>query len=224
MAAIQKTFAGGKSLAKLHTALSFGAYNKAYKPNRTDFDWISRDEIEVDKYVNDPLCGGTFTASFFSNLMEGVKSCHTPSMMTAMNRDVPIYMYCGSEDPAVKARKAHMDLYAFNLGTLGAMAKGSVDFDAAAAQAAADNLVALTSVNQMAYWLPGTSNADMEGTRALPAIWAEGSDVGDKAKALVDAAMAMQAGAGSLDGVRGAMGAVGGACGGCHKAYRAPDS
>ena len=105
VAAIQKTLAGGKSLAKLHTALSFGAYNKAYKPNRTAFDWISRDDSEVDKYVNDPLCGGTFTASFFSNLLDGVKSTHNPSMMTAMNRDLPVLMFCGNEDPVVGLEK-----------------------------------------------------------------------------------------------------------------------
>lgn len=117
-----------------------------------------------------------------------------------------------------------MDLYNFNLAIIGNMAKGAVDFDAAAAQSAADNLASLTSLNQMSYWLPGTSNADMEGTRALPAIWAEGSDVGDKAKELAEAAVAMQAAAGTLDGLRGGMKALGAACGGCHKAYRAPDS
>ena len=124
---------------------------------------------------------------------------------------------------AAKARQAQMQLQAFNLGTLGAMAKGAVPFDAVAAQAAADNLVSLSSMNQMGYWLPGSSNADMEGTKALPAIWADGSDVGAKAKALADAAMAMQAAAGSLEGVQGAIGAVGGACGACHKAYRQPN-
>lgn len=125
---------------------------------------------------------------------------------------------------AAKARQAQMQLQAFNLGILGAMAKGATPFDAGAAQAAADNLVALSSMNQMSYWLRGSSNADMEGTKALPAIWAEGSDVGAKAKGLADAALAMQAAAGSLEGIQGAIGAVGGACGACHKAYRQSDS
>jgi len=128
------------------------------------------------------------------------------------------------EGAAIKARQAQMQLYAYNIGTLGAMAKGAVAFDAGAAQAAADNLAALATLNQMSYWLPGTSTADMEGTKALPAIWQNGADVGNKAKGLVEATMAMQAAAGSLEGVQGAIGALGGACGACHKAYRQSDS
>jgi cytochrome c556 len=125
------------------------------------------------------------------------------------------------QDPltaAVKARQSHMQLYAFNLGQLGAMAQGAVAFDAGAAQAAADNLVALTSLNQMAYWLPGTEAGAVEGSRAKPELWSnfDMAIVG----AMGEAALAMQAAAGTLEGVQGAMGALGGACGACHEAYR----
>ena len=48
-----------------------GPYNGAFKPNRTPFDWLSRDEAEVDKYVADELCGRTATSSFFVDLGGG---------------------------------------------------------------------------------------------------------------------------------------------------------
>ena len=51
---------------------------------------------------------------------------------------------------AVKARQATMQLYAFNLGILGNMAKGSMDYNADVATEAAGNLVKLSSQNQMA--------------------------------------------------------------------------
>ena len=130
------------------------------------------------------------------------------------------------QDPlagAVAARHAHMDLYAFNLGTLGGMAQSAIPFDAAAAQAAADNLVYLTSINQTAYWLPGTEAGAVEGSRAKPELWANISDAIAKGEALGAAALVMQASAGTLEGVQGAIGGVGGSCGACHEAYRVPN-
>lgn len=122
---------------------------------------------------------------------------------------------------AIKARQAHMQLYAFNLGTLGGMAQGKIDYDADAASAAASNLAALAHLNGRAYWVPGSDNASVDGTKALPAIWADGSDIGAKAAALVEAADAMNAAAGQgLEALQAAMGPLGGACGGCHQSYR----
>ena len=128
------------------------------------------------------------------------------------------------QDPlaaAVKARQAHMGLYAFNLGTLGGMAQDAIPYDAAAAQAAADNLVALTGINQMAYWPAGTAVGEVEGTRAKPELWANMEEVMADSEALTTAALAMQAAAGTgLDALKAAMGPLGGACGECHEEFR----
>lgn len=124
---------------------------------------------------------------------------------------------------AVKARKAQMQLYSFNLGLLGGMAKGEVDYDADAASAAAANLAALSQLDQSRFWPQGSDNATLgaDATRALPAIWEAGSTAGEKGMAFVTAATAMeQAAGGGLDSLRGAMGAVGRSCGGCHESYR----
>ena len=125
-------------------------------------------------------------------------------------------------DGAVVARKSVMQLRAFNIGQLAGMAKGDLPYDATAAQAAADNIVMMAGINMMAMWPPGSDNGSITGTNALPAIWADGSDIGDKGKALIAAAAAMQMAAGTdLAALQGAMAALGGACGGCHKEYRA---
>ena len=122
---------------------------------------------------------------------------------------------------AIAARQSHMQLYQFNLGVLGGMARGNVDYDAAAASAAADNLVALTSMSQAGYWLPDSDTGSAENTRALAAIWENFTDVIAKVGATSQAAVAMQAAAGTdLASLQAAMNALGGACGACHKAYR----
>jgi len=127
-------------------------------------------------------------------------------------------------NPAVKARQAVMQLNAFNLGILGAMAKGAMDYDAAAAQGAADNLVALAALDTSAMWVPGTDDMSIDGTRALPTLWDNLPDVMAKGTALSQAAQGMADAAGTdLASLQAAMGPLGAACGGCHKAYRAPE-
>lgn len=129
------------------------------------------------------------------------------------------------KNPAVEARQSLMHLLAFNIGTLGAMAKGQMEYDAEAASAAASNLATLATVNQMAMWPEGTDNASIEGTAALPAIWEEGSDIGAKVTALQEATAALASTAGDgLEAVQAGMGPVGAACGACHKAYRASNN
>lgn len=126
-------------------------------------------------------------------------------------------------EAAVRARKAQMQLYAFNVGILAGMAQGNRPYDAAEAQEAADNLVALAALSKTIQWPAGSDNGAMADTRALPAIWANPDDFAAKYEALGAGAAAMAAVAGTgVDAVRGALGGIGGACSACHSAYRAP--
>ena len=126
-------------------------------------------------------------------------------------------------NPAVTARKAHMQLYQHIVATLFGMAKGDIDYDADAASAAANNLAALSTLSQRGYWTPGTDNEALgDATRALPAIWQEGSKAAEIGGQLAEAAASLAAVAGDgLEALGPALGPVGGACNACHKDYRA---
>lgn len=127
----------------------------------------------------------------------------------------------GPHEAAIDARQSLMTLYAFNLGTLGGMAQGKMEYDADAAQVAADNLARLAKVNQSAMWPQGSDNESVEGTRALPAIWENSDDMQTKLSDLVSASEAMAEAAGTdLESLQGAMRGLGGACGACHEDYR----
>lgn len=130
----------------------------------------------------------------------------------------------GHLEKAIEARKAVMSLYSFNLGQLGAMAKGNVAYDAAAASAAAGNLAALAALDQGALWPKGSDATAMpEKTRAKAEIWSTYPEVNGKSKALADASAAMAKVAGDgLPALQGAIGNVGQSCGGCHKPFRMP--
>jgi cytochrome c556 len=122
----------------------------------------------------------------------------------------------------VQARQGQFQIMALNIGVLANMARGNAEYDAATAQTAADNLVAISSVDQSFNWPAGTDNAALDGTRALPAIWENLPDVIEKWQAFGAAAEGLAAVAGTgLEPMQAALGPVGGTCGACHDDYRA---
>lgn len=131
------------------------------------------------------------------------------------------------QDPleaAVKARQALMTLRGANIGVLGGMARGNTEYDAEAATAASQNLVALANLDQRFYWPEGSSNAELEGTRALPAIWEDFDGFREHGAELASAVEGLpEAAGGGLESLQASMGPVGEACGGCHEEYRQSD-
>ena len=90
---------GPRHISSLIDKVAFGAYNKEFEPARTKFDWISRDTEQVDKYVNDPLCGFIATASLFADMMGGLKFITDSEKINLMNKSKPIYFMSGDMDP-----------------------------------------------------------------------------------------------------------------------------
>jgi alpha-beta hydrolase superfamily lysophospholipase len=90
---------GARGHSKLLTTLSFDDFNKAFKPTRTGFDWLSRDPAEVDKYVADPLCGFMVTTQLWVDVLDGAAQISDPAAQARVPSDLPVYIFAGSEDP-----------------------------------------------------------------------------------------------------------------------------
>ena len=102
---------GPQTPSPLMNKLTFGSYNKGFAPTRTEFDWLSRDAAEVDKYIEDPFCGGVFTAGFFNDLLEGIEIINNPSNIAKIPMNLPIYLLSGSKDPVGRNTKGVMKTY-----------------------------------------------------------------------------------------------------------------
>ena len=96
---------GPKGRSALIEWLSFGAFNKAFKPNRTPFDWLSRDPDEVDAYARDPLCGFRCTNQLWVDLLNGLQQISKASNLTLIDSDLPLLVIGGVCDPVSQGKR-----------------------------------------------------------------------------------------------------------------------
>ncbi|UOF90690.1 alpha/beta hydrolase [Fodinisporobacter ferrooxydans] len=90
--------------------LVFDPYNKPFAPNRTDFDWLTRDQQEVDAYIQNPCCGNHFPASFFYYFFKGLRDIHKSENLKKIPKDLPIYLFSGAKDPVGNCGKGVLQL------------------------------------------------------------------------------------------------------------------
>ncbi len=66
---------------------------------RTPFDWLSRDEAEVDAYIADPLCGFSRQASSAGSFARVAARLKDEGEIAKIPKDLPIYVFVGDKDP-----------------------------------------------------------------------------------------------------------------------------
>ena len=73
--------------------------NAAFEPARTRYDWLSRDEAEVDAYIADPLCGfETQTGRREAAAFDRARLADA-SEFARVRDDLPILLVAGDQDP-----------------------------------------------------------------------------------------------------------------------------
>ncbi len=105
-AEIQESIAGleaeiaerGRAARSSYLPTLFSSFNDAF-PHRTGFEWLSRDEAEVDAYAADERCGFAFSAGLALDWVHAIRKINDPSNLARVPADLPVHIAVGTHDP-----------------------------------------------------------------------------------------------------------------------------
>ena len=90
---------GVRAPSDLMNKLNFQAFNNAFEPARTEFDWLSTDDEEVDRYIADPLCGAISSGGLWRDLTGGLLQIMSVAALKRIPATLPILITGGGKDP-----------------------------------------------------------------------------------------------------------------------------
>ncbi|WP_298366233.1 alpha/beta hydrolase [uncultured Bradyrhizobium sp.] len=95
---------GSTALDLLGAAAATGRWrledlNAGFAPARTPFDWLSRDQAEVDAYISDPLCGFNVNEQSYGSLFSIAQRLADPSQLGGIRKNLPLFLFVGDRDP-----------------------------------------------------------------------------------------------------------------------------
>ncbi len=74
-------------------------FNAAIENPRTDYDWLSRDPAEVDKYVADPMCGFGVEGAGLATMAAEAPRLADAQALRRIRSDLPLLLIAGAADP-----------------------------------------------------------------------------------------------------------------------------
>lgn len=77
----------------------FEMFNRRIDDRRTSNDWLSRDNKNVDKYIEDPKCNFMFTTSGYRDLLNALLCANSAPVIENTPTDIPLLFLSGSMDP-----------------------------------------------------------------------------------------------------------------------------
>lgn len=104
-------FSNKNKPSKFMTNMSFGSYNKKYEDVRTEFDWLSVNRENVDKYIKDDYCGFTQSVMFYISFTENLAKIHKNKMLKAISKGQQLLLIAGDEDPVGNYGESVEDLH-----------------------------------------------------------------------------------------------------------------
>ena len=78
--------------------LTFGTYNKSFKPNRTEMDWLCANDEALDKFLADNRRGKDLTVGLFRELLSVMLYAREMDNIKKMNKDLSVLFLSGEND------------------------------------------------------------------------------------------------------------------------------
>lgn len=90
---------GERYKSKLVDSMAAGGFNKAIEEPRTELDWLSHNQENVDSYINDERCGFMFTVGAYATLTSMTATACSLSCTQAYPAELPLLYISGQDDP-----------------------------------------------------------------------------------------------------------------------------
>ncbi|MFW6266571.1 MAG: alpha/beta hydrolase [Halanaerobiales bacterium] len=96
---LEKLIRGSESRSKVVQKLIFSSNNRQFKPSRTDYDWLSRDNEVVDNYIMDRFCGFKCTTGFYEDFIKGIFKTTKWKSYSSVPNTLSLLFIAGGQDP-----------------------------------------------------------------------------------------------------------------------------
>lgn len=81
------------------TKMVYNVLNLRTANRRTEYDWLSRDDADVDRFIADPKCNFTFTVAGYRDMLNALLCCNSAAVIENAPTNVPILFLSGGMDP-----------------------------------------------------------------------------------------------------------------------------
>lgn len=90
---------GKQFRSRLLYQLSIGNYNRKFQPVRTDYDWLTRAEQYVDRFLNNEACNFIFTAGAYRDFFHEIRAAEEAELVGYLPKTIPYLILSGDQDP-----------------------------------------------------------------------------------------------------------------------------
>lgn len=90
--------AAGMANAPADAPAGLAAFNAGFE-HRTGYEWLSRDDAEVDAYVADPWCGWDVPEDVIPSLFAPASQLADPALLAGIRNNLPVMIASGDADP-----------------------------------------------------------------------------------------------------------------------------